>query len=165
MIDSKPDLPFRIGSFAVGLVTSLWLSLSLSVQILVILMAIDMITGMVLASRNGRLSSAVGSAGVAKKASVLIVLIVTYLLQYLAEEQVAPGFRLPIHLGAAVALAYVIIEAVSIIENCHELGAPIPPMLSEALRKAGQLTEIESEVVLESKVILKSVPVHRDPEV
>lgn len=132
---------FHMFSAAVGMLVSLWVSLAVSIQILMILMFMDMITGLMVASRKGTLSSSVGTAGVLKKASILIVLLVTHLLQFLIEQQVSAGFALPIHLSAAVALAYVVIESVSIVENCHNLGAPIPTFLSKALKKAGELTD------------------------
>lgn len=133
----------RILSIGFGLITSAWVSMAVSVQVLLILMLIDMICGILLASRRGQLSSKVGADGVTKKASVLIVLVVTYLLQYLAEKQVGAGFALPVHIGAAVAVAYCIIESISIVENCHALGAPIPTLLSQTLRKAAEVAEAD----------------------
>lgn len=141
----------RIFSVGFGLVTSAWVSLGISVQVLLVLMAVDMICGVMVASQKGQLSSRCALAGVTKKAAVLIVLIVTYLLQYLAEHQLGAGFALPVHIGAAVAIAYCIIESISIVENCHSLGAPIPELLSQALKKAGEAVETQPRTVEEKE--------------
>ncbi len=133
----------RAISLASGFILAQWVSLAVSVQILMILMLIDMMCGLMLASRRGLLNSKAGTDGVTKKASILIVLVVTYLLQYLVEHQIGAGFSLPVHIGAAVASAYCIIEVVSIIENCHALGAPIPTVLSGVLRRVATLECIE----------------------
>ena len=134
----------KVLSFFIGGIVSIWITLGVSVQILLILMALDFMCGIMLASRNGKLSSAEGVRGVTKKAGVLIVLMVAYILQYLAEHVIGAGFAMPIHVGSAVAVAYCVLESVSIIENCHSLGAPIPTIFSTALKRAVELTSSEN---------------------
>ena len=130
---------------AVGAIGSLWISLSISVQVLLVLMVIDMCTGVMRAGREGKLSISIGRNGVTKKAGVIIVLLVAYILQYLAEQQIGAGFAFPVKIGSAVALAYVVIESISVLQNCRALGAPIPSILDQLLKKASQAVESDGE--------------------
>lgn len=141
VIDKSTD--FRVLSYFIGIVSSIWIPLAISIKILLILMALDMITGIVLAARNRKIASSIGFRGVTKKSAILIVVMTAYIMQHLAEGEVGNGFMFPVKLGAAVALAYDVIEAISVIENCHSLGAPIPSILSRTLHRAGKLVQDE----------------------
>lgn len=145
--DTKSVSEFRFLSALIGLLSSFWVPLSISVKILLFLMALDMVTGIVLAARESQLNSSAGFKGVTKKAAVLIIVLTAYILQHLAEGQVGNGFAFPLQLGAAVALAYDVIEAVSIIENCHSLGAPVPAVLVNTLHRAGELVRSDEPLM------------------
>ena len=98
---------------------------------LVIFMAIDYITGLIVAgvfknskkTQNGALESKAGFKGIVKKAMMLVIVLISYHLDMLAETTV---------IRTAVIYALIFNESISIIENIGLMGVPIP----DALRKA-----------------------------
>lgn len=105
---------------------------STAMTTLVILMASDYITGLIVAglfkaspkTGTGGLSSDVGWRGLSKK---LVALLFVYL-----------GSRLDLMMGTqylkdAVCIAYIINELVSLIENAGLMGVPIPKPLINAI--------------------------------
>ena len=94
-------------------------------QLLVILMAIDFATGVLAGYIRKELSSEVSFRGLAKKAIVLLVVSAATALDGLGGVPIA----------AAVALAYSLHEALSIVENATKAGLPVPAVLTDALAK------------------------------
>ena len=103
-----------------------------SMGTLFLFMVIDFITGLILASffkeslksKDGRLSSVSGAKGIAKKGSILLVVIIANRLDIqLSTEYIRNG----------VIMSYIIIEGVSILENLKLMGVPIPQQISDAL--------------------------------
>lgn len=116
---------------AMGAIAALWLSLGVSVQILVLLIALDLVTGMFAAWAGKRLDSATGWRGVSKKALTLGVVA--------AAAVVDPVIDLP--LAEFVAGFYAAVEALSIIENAAVAGVPVPSVLRDALTQWQRLVE------------------------
>lgn len=116
---------------AMGAIAALWLSLGLSVQILVLLIALDLVTGMFVAWAGKRLDSATGWRGVSKKALTLGVVA--------AAAVVDPVIDLP--LAEFVAGFYAAIEALSVLENAAVAGVPVPAFLRDALVQWQRLIE------------------------
>ena len=105
-----------------------WLfgSWDLALTILIIFMVLDYITGVMKGYVLKQLSSDVGLKGLARKAVILIVLIVAVCLDRLLNT----GnwvFR------TLVAYFYIANEGLSLIENCAALGAPVPSQITDAL--------------------------------
>ena len=98
-------------------------------------MVFDYITGVLKGYVLKELSSDVGLKGLARKAVILIVLIVAVCLDRLlnAEHWV---FR------TLVCYFYIANESISLLENCSALGLPIPEQLKDAL---AQLKEKKEE--------------------
>lgn len=106
-----------------ALVTGWWAELETAVQVLVVLMAIDTLTGIVVAFHTRRAEATVALRGIAKK--VLVILLVA------AARAVEPviGFDA----SSYVAMFFVAYEALSILENAARAGVPIPERLRSAL--------------------------------
>lgn len=90
------------------------------------LMGIDYLTGLISAALQNKLNSKIGYKGIAKKASILIVLIVGVLLDRLINNNVWV-FR------TLICYFYVANEGISILENCGKLGIPLPQKLLNTL--------------------------------
>ena len=109
----------------------LWVTLGLAVQTLLVLMCLDMVTGILRALIDGELSSDIGYQGVTRKALTLAIVVTGHIIEPVIGVQ----------LGALVATFYAAIEVISILENAAAVGVPIPAALRDALeilqRKAG----------------------------
>lgn len=114
-----------------GFICVAWASLSLAVQILLILMALDILTGMTAAGIEKRLDSSVGWKGVCRKAITLAIV---------WAATVAEPMLGGLPAGQAVAGFYVAVEALSIVENAVVAGVPVPNVLHEALTKLREQT-------------------------
>lgn len=107
----------------------------LALTILIVFMVLDYCTGVLKGYVLKQLSSDVGLRGLARKAVILIVLIVAVCLDRLLNT----GhwvFR------TLVAYFYIANEGLSLIENCAALGAPVPQQVVDAL---AQLKEKKTE--------------------
>ena len=107
----------------------------LALTILIVFMVLDYCTGVLKGYVLKQLSSDVGLRGLAKKAVILIVLIVAVCLDRLLNT----GhwvFR------TLVAYFYIANESISLLENCSAFGLPIPQQLVDAL---AQLKEKKTE--------------------
>lgn len=109
---------------------------------LVILMAADYITGLVVAacfkaspkSETGGLSSDAGWKGLARKCVVLLFVYIATRLDLVMGTT---------YLRDAVCIAYIINELVSLIENAGLMGVPVPAQITAAIDvlKNGKDTE------------------------
>jgi toxin secretion/phage lysis holin len=95
-------------------------------QILVVFIAIDYLTGLVAAGYDGKLSSKVGFRGIAKKIMILTMVAVAH-----AIDIVLGGDSHFIR--DAVIFFYLANELLSIIENAGKTGVPIPNVLTKAV--------------------------------
>ncbi len=111
-----------------GICTYLFGGWDTPLKVLVIFMIIDYGTGLTSAAVQNKLNSKIGYRGIAKKASILIVLIVAVLLDRLINNNVWV-FR------TLVCYFYVANEGISILENCGKCGVPLPQKLLNALEQ------------------------------
>lgn len=119
-------LQASVGSVGAA-VAALWLGLHFAVKLLIGLIVCDILSGLVVAFQQKRISSDVSRRGMARKAMMLIVVGTADLVGRLI------GTDLP--LAAAVAGFYCIHEAVSITENAAHVGLPVPQPLVDAIEK------------------------------
>ena len=120
-----------IGTVGAAIISSLggW---DLALQTLVMFMAIDYVTGLVVAgvfkkskkSASGGLDSSLGFKGIIKKSVMLMVVFI--------------GYQLDNFIGAdfaryAVIIAFLVNESISIIENVGLMGIPIPNAIKKAI--------------------------------
>ena len=102
------------------------------------LMVLDYCTGVIRAFINKEVSSDIGLKGIARKAVILIVLIVAVLLDRLLNTGTWV-FR------TIVCYFYIANEGISLLENCAGLGLPVPESIQNALvqLKDGEKKELK----------------------
>lgn len=95
---------------------------------LLIFMAVDYVTGLIVAaagkSPKGKLSSKIGWRGLAKKCVVLLLVLVA------AQLDVVLGMD---YVRAGVCVAFLCNEGISILENAGLMGVPLPAALKNAV--------------------------------
>ncbi len=97
-----------------------------ALSVLISFMGLDYCTGLIKGFLFKKLSSDIGLKGLARKAVIFVVLIVAVQL----DKLISNGqwiFR------TLVCYFYIANEGLSIIENCSQLGLPIPQKIKEAL--------------------------------
>lgn len=106
--------------------------------VLIKFMILDYMTGFLRGYVNKELSSDVGLKGIARKAVILIVLIVAVSLDRLLNT----GTWL---FRTLICYFYIANEGLSLLENCASLGVPIPRKILDALvqLKDGEKKEIK----------------------
>ena len=108
----------------IGLAVAAWIGIGPFIQVLLVLMLADIISGMLAAIVTGGMSSDRSRRGMAKKAmELLLVLVVGYMSEHLGSDA---GFSLPA--GKAVAGFFCATELVSILENAVRAGINIGPL-------------------------------------
>lgn len=116
------------GSIAIIGTIFTWLfgAWDMALIVLISFMILDYITGLIKGCNNKSLSSHIASKGIARKSLIFIVLIVAVLLDRLLNTETWV-FR------TLVCYFYIANEGISLLENCAELGVPIPDKIKEAL--------------------------------
>ena len=95
---------------------------------LIAFMALDYLTGVLVAATQKELSSKVGFKGIAKKVIILALVAVGHIL----DTHVLGGGAV---CRSAVSGFYIANEGISIIENAEELGLPLPKKLIDVLKQ------------------------------
>lgn len=95
-------------------------------QVLITLIILDYVTGMLAGYIQRELSSRVGFIGIAKKLSILIMVVVSTTIDRLTGTDV---------IRIATCLFFIGNEGISILENCAQSGIPIPQKLLVALQQ------------------------------
>lgn len=91
-------------------------------SLLLILMAIDIMTGLLRAIEEKKLSSDVSGRGMRRKATMLILVMVGKALERVTG---------PAPVAEFIALGFCVSEGLSVLENAALLGAPIPQFLTQ----------------------------------
>lgn len=132
---------------AVGLLGSFIASLfggwDTALATLMIFMAVDYVTGLVVAgvfhkspkSDNGTLESRAGWKGLCRKGMTLLVVLVACRLDLIMGSS---------FIRDAAIIAFITNETISIIENAGLMGAPIPPVLVKAIEVLKQKADGET---------------------
>ena len=105
---------------------------------LIAFMALDYITGVVVAVIEKRLSSEVGFKGLAKKFLILVFVAVGHI----ADTYILGGTPAAM---SAVMLFYIANEGISIIENAAALGLPVPEKLKDIMEQIKTKGESEEK--------------------
>lgn len=95
---------------------------------LIAFMALDYLTGVLVATAQKELSSKVGFKGIAKKVIILALVAVGHIL----DTHVLGGGAV---CRSAVSGFYIANEGISILENAAELGLPLPKKLIDVLKQ------------------------------
>jgi len=109
-----------------------------AVATLVILMVIDFIAGVTIAVLAKQLNSSASFRGVSKKVVMLLLVGVAACIEPYTATTSAPN---GIPLRGFVCLWFIIVEAMSILENSALLGVPLPPVLVDTLVKMRDTTK------------------------
>ena len=113
-------------------ITTLFGGWSVGLTTLVIFMAVDYISGILVAgvfkaspkSKNGALSSKVGYKGLCKKGMSLLIVLIAYRLDLLVGTN---------YIRDAVVIGFCVNELISIVENAGLMGIPLPPILIKTI--------------------------------
>jgi toxin secretion/phage lysis holin len=106
-----------------------------ALQVLVLFVVMDYITGMIAAWYEKRLNSRVGFRGIAKKILLFVPVAVGYWLDVLLGQEI---------LRSLAIFFYIANEGLSITENLGLCGVPVPAQLMAALEQLKQRGEGES---------------------
>lgn len=132
----------------VGLVGSWLASLfggwDTALSTLLIFMAVDYVTGLVVAgvfhrskkTDTGKLESRAGWKGLCRKGASLLIVLVAYRLDIVIGSA---------YIRDAVIIAFLANETISIIENAGLMGIPIPPVIMRAIEVLKDKMESEGE--------------------
>lgn len=131
IIDSIAGAVGAVLGFMYGEVTGLFWAV-------IAFMALDYITGVVVAIIEKRLSSEVGFRGLAKKFLILVFVAVGHI----ADTYILGGTPAAM---SAVMLFYMANEGISIIENAAALGLPVPKKLTSIMEQIRNKSESEDE--------------------
>lgn len=113
-------------------ITTLFGGWSVGLTTLVIFMAVDYISGLLVAgvfksspkSKSGALSSKVGYKGLCKKGMSLLIVLIAYRLDLLVGTN---------YIRDAVVIGFCVNELISIVENAGLMGIPLPPILIKTI--------------------------------
>lgn len=131
IIDSIAGAVGAVLGFMYGEVTGLFWAL-------IAFMALDYISGVIVAIIEKRLSSEVGFRGLAKKFLILVFVAVGHI----ADTYILGGTPAAM---SAVMLFYIANEGISIIENAAALGLPVPKKLTNIMEQIKNKSESEDE--------------------
>lgn len=115
-----------------GFIASLFGGWDTALATLVIFMAVDYATGLIVAgvfhksqkTENGALESRAGWKGLCRKGTSLLVVLVAYRLDLVIGSNFVKD---------ATIIAFIANETISIIENAGLMGAPIPDVIVKAI--------------------------------
>ena len=131
IIDSIAGAVGAVLGFMYGEVTGLFWAL-------IAFMALDYISGVIVAIIEKRLSSEVGFRGLAKKFLILVFVAVGHI----ADTYILGGTPAAM---SAVMLFYIANEGISIIENAAALGLPVPKKLTNIMEQIKNKSEREEK--------------------
>ena len=122
-------LTFKIICAAIGgFCGTLWGALDGVMMALLVFIAIDYITGLMVAIVNKTLNSSVGFKGLAKKVFILLLVLIANIL----DVHIMGGSG--VVRGVVIAF-YLANEGISILENAGKLGVPYPQKLKDVLEQ------------------------------
>ena len=93
-------------------------------KIIGILVGIDIGTGLINAILKKNLSSKRSYIGMFKKVSIIAVVVTAFIIEQILKVD---------KIGELVSTFFIITEALSILENCNDMGVPIPKFLKDIL--------------------------------
>lgn len=98
----------------------------IAIRILFVMIAVDYLSGLMKGAAGGGLSSDIGHKGLIKKATIFMIVLISYLVDIVALNEI-PVFR------TGTTYFYIANEGISILENAAAIGVPIPEVISKTL--------------------------------
>lgn len=111
---------------SVAVVVAVWSALPFMLHLLIYLMAADILSGLIAAGVERKVSSQISFVGLARKGMILLLVGIAQLLGMAVE--------IP-QLAVAAAGFYCVHEGLSIIENAVRIGVPVPAVIRESLAR------------------------------
>lgn len=113
--------------------------------ILIFCMLCDIVTGVIRAWDTQEFLSSIAREGIAKKFGILIIVIMSVLLDFIAEEY--GGLSTHDSIYIITTSSYIGIEGTSVIENLAAMGVKTPKVIKKGLKilKGKKEEEIEKE--------------------
>lgn len=124
----KETVTATITAIGTGAVTTLLGGWDMALEILLIVMALDYVTGVASAFKRKTVSSSEGYMGLLKKASIFVIIILAAQVDRMIGNN-TQVFR------NCTAFFFVANDALSVLENVGELGVSLPTFLKSALIK------------------------------
>jgi len=143
-----------VGSLAV---TGAWVRIPYIVQILLMIMALDIISGICAAIASKQVNSSVMVRGLFKKLAVFPLLALLHIIE--------KPLNLPFEFESIAAIAFILYEAMSIVENCANAGVPIPAVIVTALAKAKIKTASPADIKREFEGDTSTVSIEEKTEI
>lgn len=119
-----------------GAITAALGGWDLALQVLVLFVVLDYMTGLVAAWYSKTLNSQVGFRGICKKVLLFIPVAICYALDQVIGQEI---------LRSLAIFFYIANEGLSVIENLGRAGVPVPAALGEALEQLRKKGEGEGE--------------------
>ncbi|OWA34516.1 holin [Saccharibacillus sp. O16] len=118
-----------------GAVGYLFGGLPMLIYLLLILVAVDWVTGWAAAWMRGELKSRIGFNGIIRKVAIFAVVAIGHLID---------GVLGDLHMFRdAVIFFYLANELLSVIENLGKMGVPMPPIIRDAVHIFESKTKVE----------------------
>lgn len=152
------DNPWKWMIISGSSLAGLWMKIPYTVQVLLMLMGLDILSGLCAAFVQKQLNSSVMLRGLFTKAAVFPLLALLHIIEQ--------PLNLPFNLAGMGAIAFIVYESMSIIENCANAGVPIPAVIVTALAKAKIPTATAADIHREFAVgDTTSVAVNKSTEI
>ncbi len=127
-----------VGSF----IASLFVGFDAAMVTLLIFMAVDYISGMIVAgvfkksqkTKNGALESGAGWKGLCRKGMTLVIVLIAVRLDMVIKTN---------YIRDMVCIAFIANETISIIENAGLMGVPVPAVITKAIEVLKEKSERE----------------------
>lgn len=120
------------------MVADWWIRVPYSVQILILLMGLDIVSGIFAAIRTKSLNSSIMVRGLVGKLAVFPLLALLHLIE--------KPLSLQFEFETVAAVAFIVYESMSIVENSARAGVPIPLVIVSVLAKAKIQTATEEDI-------------------
>ncbi len=129
-----------VGSF----IASLFGGFDAAMVTLLIFMAVDYISGMIVAgvfkksqkTKNGALESGAGWKGLCRKGMTLVIVLIAVRLDMVIKTN---------YIRDMVCIAFIANETISIIENAGLMGVPVPAVITKAIEVLKEKSEREEK--------------------
>lgn len=129
-----------VGSF----IASLFGGFDAAMVTLLIFMAVDYISGMIVAgvfkksqkTKNGALESGAGWKGLCRKGMTLVIVLIAVRLDMVIKTN---------YIRDMVCIAFIANETISIIENAGLMGVPVPAVITKAIEVLKEKSEREGK--------------------
>lgn len=136
-MNNKTDIITPILAVVTAGILSYFQVIIIPLSFLILLMIIDYITGMLKAWYKNQISSKTGLKGIIKKIGYLFSISVAMATDYiitLLTNQIGFTNSKTYFIGLIVIIWYIINECISILENTHAIGVPLPKFLKTLLK-------------------------------